>query len=397
MAYRSLPPADQARLRSDDHRLQPGGHVRGRSHPPRADDVSRRVLRHRRVHHPQGVRLVEDRRRDREPARTRRSIGCSTSPARSGSSSILHNDVDMPFPKPGQDPYQVVQLRDLFKRHPKTTIIWAHAGLGRVVRPVEGSARASWTARLANPELKNVYFDLSWDEVAKYIVAIAGGDPGDRRSDQPLSRPLPVRHRRSRADRPAEIPEGLRHVRAAARGAARPTRARSSARATTSGSSTRRGGRCARGKRPTRADRPARVRAPVWSRCRRKSEAWSPKPFESVPLVEMLPAAASFELIQLQSKVERQRDEHRPRSSSRRSASRPTASAERSSSSSMTRPAPSDAQASRNAARRARSNRRPDAASGAARSASVYPALHDPRRRQKAVPYQNQDLPGLLP
>ena len=26
---------------------------------------------------------------------------------------ILHNDIDMPFPKPGQEPYQVVQLRDL--------------------------------------------------------------------------------------------------------------------------------------------------------------------------------------------------------------------------------------------------------------------------------------------
>jgi hypothetical protein len=27
--------------------------------------------------------------------------------------AIMHNDVDMPFPKPGQDPYQVLQLRDL--------------------------------------------------------------------------------------------------------------------------------------------------------------------------------------------------------------------------------------------------------------------------------------------
>ena len=49
---------------------------------------------------------------------------------------LLHNDVDMPFPKPGQEPYQVLQLRDLFKRHPRTTIIWAHVGLGRIVRPV---------------------------------------------------------------------------------------------------------------------------------------------------------------------------------------------------------------------------------------------------------------------
>ena len=54
-------------LRSDDHRLQPGRHVRRRSHPPRAADVSRRLHRHRRVQHPQGVRVVEGLRRDRQP------------------------------------------------------------------------------------------------------------------------------------------------------------------------------------------------------------------------------------------------------------------------------------------------------------------------------------------
>ncbi len=84
--------------------------------------------------------------------------------------SILHNDVDMPFPKPGQDPYQVVQLRDLVKRHPHATIIWAHAGLGRVVRPVKDQLSIMERA-LSNPDLKNLYIDLSWDEVAKYVVA----------------------------------------------------------------------------------------------------------------------------------------------------------------------------------------------------------------------------------
>src|SRR5580765_6184030 len=49
---------------------------------------------------------------------------------------LLHNDADVPFPKPGQEPYQLLQLKALFKRHPGTTIIWAHAGLGRIVRPV---------------------------------------------------------------------------------------------------------------------------------------------------------------------------------------------------------------------------------------------------------------------
>jgi len=83
---------------------------------------------------------------------------------------ILHNDVDMPFPKPNQDPYPAVQLGSLFKRHKNTTIIWAHCGLGRIVRPVKD--QLGMVARaLDNPELNHVYIDLSWDEVAKYVVA----------------------------------------------------------------------------------------------------------------------------------------------------------------------------------------------------------------------------------
>jgi len=83
---------------------------------------------------------------------------------------LLHNDIDMPFPKPGQEPYPAVQLRDLFKRHPKTTIIWAHCGLGRIVHPIHDQI-ALVAKGLDNPELKNLYIDISWDEVAKYIVA----------------------------------------------------------------------------------------------------------------------------------------------------------------------------------------------------------------------------------
>ena len=84
--------------------------------------------------------------------------------------AILHNDIDMPFPKPGQDPYQLVQLSALLRRHPKTTIIWAHLGLGRIVHPVKDMAAIIERA-LANPELSHVYMDISWDEVAKYLQA----------------------------------------------------------------------------------------------------------------------------------------------------------------------------------------------------------------------------------
>jgi predicted TIM-barrel fold metal-dependent hydrolase len=90
--------------------------------------------------------------------------------AEAGLVAILHNDVDVPFPKPNEEPYQIIQLRDLFLRHPQTTIIWAHAGLGRVVQPVSRQLDLL-DFLLSNPALPHVYIDLSWSETAKYVVA----------------------------------------------------------------------------------------------------------------------------------------------------------------------------------------------------------------------------------
>ena len=84
--------------------------------------------------------------------------------------ALLHTDINMPFPKPGQDPYPMEQLRELLMRHPNTTVIWAHGGLGRIVRPVEDQIGLLDRA-LSNPALKHLHVDLSWDEVAKYIVS----------------------------------------------------------------------------------------------------------------------------------------------------------------------------------------------------------------------------------
>jgi predicted TIM-barrel fold metal-dependent hydrolase len=93
---------------------------------------------------------------------------------------ILHNDIDMPFAKADTEPVYLRQTKDLLKRHPKTTIIWAHTGLGRVVRPAEVTASAAersprhvetLQAMLADPTLAHVNFDISWDEVAKYAVS----------------------------------------------------------------------------------------------------------------------------------------------------------------------------------------------------------------------------------
>ena len=90
--------------------------------------------------------------------------------AEAGLVVLLHCDVDTPFPKPGQDPYQAKQLGALFKRHPRTTVIWAHIGLGRVVHPIHDML-GMLNRALNDPTLGHVDFDISWDETAKYLTA----------------------------------------------------------------------------------------------------------------------------------------------------------------------------------------------------------------------------------
>lgn len=93
---------------------------------------------------------------------------------------IIHNDMDQVFakgsdtgPQPGIEatqPKYLDQMKSLFQRHPRTTIIWAHTGMGRIVRPIKNHA-ATLAKILADPQFHDVYFDVSWDEVAKYIIA----------------------------------------------------------------------------------------------------------------------------------------------------------------------------------------------------------------------------------
>jgi hypothetical protein len=83
---------------------------------------------------------------------------------------IIHNDIDTPFPKPDQEPWDLKQMAALFRRHPRTQIIWAHCGVGRIVRPVDKQMELIARA-LDDPGLAHVSIDLSWSETAKYIVA----------------------------------------------------------------------------------------------------------------------------------------------------------------------------------------------------------------------------------
>ena len=97
-----------------------------------------------------------------------------------GLAVIIHNDVDVPFAKTDAEPVYLTQMKALLKRHPKTSIIWAHVGLGRIVHPVQVSAESAERnpthlqiveSMLNDPTLSHVSFDISWDEVGKYAVA----------------------------------------------------------------------------------------------------------------------------------------------------------------------------------------------------------------------------------
>ena len=90
--------------------------------------------------------------------------------AESGLLVLIHNDMDTPFPKEGAPPAYLTQMKELIKRHPATTIIWAHTGMGRIVRPVQHHA-AVIDEMLKDPAFSNLYFDISWTEVAKYLVS----------------------------------------------------------------------------------------------------------------------------------------------------------------------------------------------------------------------------------
>jgi hypothetical protein len=100
--------------------------------------------------------------------------------AESGLVVILHSDIDVPFAKQNAEPAYLSQMKAVLKRHPKTSIIWAHIGLGRIVHPVQTSAGAAERspeqiniveAMVTDPAFNHVSFDISWDEVAKYAVA----------------------------------------------------------------------------------------------------------------------------------------------------------------------------------------------------------------------------------
>ncbi len=169
MAYRSLPPAQQARLDPMITGFNPADMYA-------VDHIKRVLLTFPGVFSGIGEFSIH---KEFVSAKIAGGAASLTDPAldrildfaaEAGLVVILHNDINMPFPKPNQEPYVLLQLRDVLLRHPKTTVIWAHVGLGRIVRPVTDQV-ALLDRALSNPALPNLYIDISWDETAKYITS----------------------------------------------------------------------------------------------------------------------------------------------------------------------------------------------------------------------------------
>ena len=102
--------------------------------------------------------------------------------AESGLVVLFHSDIDVPFSHQGKMPAYAKQMHDLISKHKDTVVIWAHTGLGRVVYPQRGEANENQVSynpshldliesTLKDPELKHLHYDISWDVVAKYIIA----------------------------------------------------------------------------------------------------------------------------------------------------------------------------------------------------------------------------------
>ena len=84
--------------------------------------------------------------------------------------ALIHNDLDAPFPGEGREPAYLEQMKSLLRRHPQTRIIWAHVGLGRIIVPVDNHLEIL-AQILDDHAFDHVCFDISWDEVAKYLEA----------------------------------------------------------------------------------------------------------------------------------------------------------------------------------------------------------------------------------
>jgi hypothetical protein len=88
--------------------------------------------------------------------------------AETGLLVVLHCDIDEIRPTPDR-PAHLDDLKRLFAKHPRASIIYAHTGLGRFVGPSKNHV-GFLREIVADPALSHVSLDISWDEVAKWVV-----------------------------------------------------------------------------------------------------------------------------------------------------------------------------------------------------------------------------------
>ncbi len=85
--------------------------------------------------------------------------------------ALIHCDINT-VRSPQKRPVHFDDMKKIMKAHRKTTIIWAHTGLGRFVKPTVDHVELLLEI-LKDKEMSHVYFDISWDEVTQYIVGDA--------------------------------------------------------------------------------------------------------------------------------------------------------------------------------------------------------------------------------
>ena len=88
--------------------------------------------------------------------------------------AILHCDLDAMSSNNKKEPTYLSALKKLFRKHRKTSLIWAHTGLGRYVKARKDHTKVIASLLSSNP---NLYVDISWDLVAKQFFKGKSLDP----------------------------------------------------------------------------------------------------------------------------------------------------------------------------------------------------------------------------
>jgi hypothetical protein len=118
---------------------------------------------------------------------------------------ILHSDINMPFPKPDQEPYLLAQMKALFERLGSYRGRTGGAPARRAGRHRRGHRHRS---RATTHPLRHLL-----GRGGEVRHGDTGNDSAHGRRDQPLPRPLPVRQRRRGAKLGRSDGGGLRGVR----------------------------------------------------------------------------------------------------------------------------------------------------------------------------------------